>query len=80
MKALVSAATLPFDSLMMKKKDNLQQQLFSQPWYARVQELANALWWSMSTAAAAAAAAAEALVDLQAPPTTATTTPVCWQI
>jgi hypothetical protein len=66
MKALVGAATLPSDSPIKKKKDDLRQQLFGEPQYSRVQELANDLCRNTSTAAA------KALVTL-ALPTTAST-------
>ncbi len=63
MKLLVTAATNASDSPPKKKKDELKEQLYRQPRYNRVQQLAADFRLTMSSDAAAA------LIALQGPAT-----------
>jgi hypothetical protein len=54
LKILVSAATHEPDSPIRKKKNKLQDQLFREPRYARVQAMANELQLTSDAAAAEA--------------------------
>ncbi len=65
LKILVGAATLEPDSPIKKKKNELQEQLYREPWYARVQAMASEL---RLTSEATDAAAAKALLLVSAPP------------
>jgi len=62
MKVLVAAATKSSDSPVKKKKEELREQLYREPRFSRVQQLANDMQLTQD------AAAAEALVALLAPP------------
>jgi hypothetical protein len=66
LKILVGAATREPDSPIRKKKNELQEQLYREPRYARVQAMASEL--QLTSDAAAAAAEALLLVSLPPPP------------
>ncbi len=79
MRALVIASSNASDSPVKKKKDEIQEQLYREPRYARVQALANDFRLTL-TNSVSNSAAAEALISLQAidppPPPLTNTTPV----
>ncbi len=77
MRALVIASSNASDSPVKKKKDEIQEQLYREPRYARVQALAND--FRLTLTSVSNSAAAEALISLQAiipPPSLTNTTPV----
>ncbi len=76
MRALVIASSNASDSPAKKKKDDIQEQLYREPRYARVQALAND--FRLTLTSATNSAAAEALISLHTivPPSVTNTTPV----
>ncbi len=78
MRALVIASSNASDSPVKKKKNEIQEQLYREPRYARVQALAKD--FQLTLTSVSNSAAAEALISLQAiippPPPLTNTTPV----